>query len=135
MLNDTPSQSHSSKPAATGGSAPPFVTISRQIGIRFPSLPQLVAKALSATPSTNQPAWSAWDREIIAKAVAEHDLREQSIEYVEQSGYSWLDTFVSGLGGCPRRFWHCASTARHGATLGRTGACCAGRARRRVHDP
>lgn len=104
MLNVTPSKSQSSKPATTGGSAPPFVTISRQIGIRFPSLPQLVAKALSATPSTNQPAWSAWDREIIAKAVAEHDVPEQTIEYVEQSGYSWLDTFVSGLGGFPDEF-------------------------------
>jgi hypothetical protein len=64
----------------------------------------LVANALSATPSANQPAWSAWDREIIEKAVAEYDLPQQTIEYVEHSGYSWLDTFVSGLGGFPDDF-------------------------------
>jgi len=90
--------------ALTDNAAPSFVTISRQIGIQFPSLPELVADALSRTPSADQPAWSAWDREIIAKAVAEYDLPEQSIEYVEQSGYSWLDTFVSGLGGFPDDF-------------------------------
>lgn len=104
MLSVTSSESHSSKAESTGGSAPSFVTISRQIGIRFPSLPQLVADALNATPSAKQPAWSAWDREIIAKAVAESNLPEQTIEYVEQSGYSWLDTFVSGLGGFPDDF-------------------------------
>ena len=104
MPNVIPSNSHSSKPTAVGGSAPSFVTISRQIGIRFPSLPQLVAHALNATPSANQPDWSAWDRGIIAKAVAESNLPEQTIEYVEQSGYSWLDTFVSGLGGFPDDF-------------------------------
>lgn len=104
MLNVRPSQPHSSKPEVAGGSARSFVTISRQIGIRFPSLPPLVAEALSATASANQPAWSAWDREIIAKAVAEYGFPEQTIEYVEQSGYSWLDTFVSGLGGCPDDF-------------------------------
>jgi hypothetical protein len=104
MLNVPPSKSHSSKPAAAGGSAPSFVTISRQIGIRFPSLPQLVADALSATPSENQPAWSAWDREIIAKAVADYQLSEQRIKCVEQSGHSWLDNFISGLAGLPDDF-------------------------------
>ena len=104
MLNNTPSKSRSSRVESTGGSAPSFVTISRQICIRLPSLPQLVADALNATPPGNQPGWSAWDREIIAKAVAEYDLPEQTIEYVEQSGYSWLDTFVSGLGGFPDDF-------------------------------
>jgi hypothetical protein len=64
----------------------------------------LAADALSATPSANQSAWSAWDRGIIAKAVAEYELPEQTIEYVEQSGYSGLDTFVSGLGGLPDDF-------------------------------
>ena len=101
MLNVTLSQSHSSKPEAVGASARSFVTISRQIGIRFPSLPQLVAQALSATASANQPAWSAWDREIIAKAVAEYDLPEQTVEYVEQSGYSWLDTSSVDWEGSP----------------------------------
>src|ERR1051325_8619839 len=98
MRNVIPSKSHSSK-QATGSSAPSFVTISRQIGIRFPSLPQLIAGALSATPSADESAWSAWGHEIITKAVADYDLSEQTIDYVEQSGYSWLDTFVSGLGG------------------------------------
>ena len=104
MPDATPSKSNLSKPTAAGGSAASFVTISRQIGIQFPSLPELVADALSATPSANQSPWSVWDRGIIAKAVAEYELPEQTIEYVEQSGYSWLDTFVSGLGGVPDEF-------------------------------
>lgn len=80
----------------------PFVTISRQIGIGLSSLPQSVARAVTAQSTQSQ--WSAWDREVIAKVAAEYHLPVQTIDRVEQSGYSWLDMFVSGLGGMPDDF-------------------------------
>jgi hypothetical protein len=87
-------------------STPPhrFVTISRQIGVGLQSLPHSVATALSAQSSTDRPGWSAWDHELIEKVAVEYHLPMQTIERVEQSGYSWLDTFVSGLGGMPDEF-------------------------------
>jgi hypothetical protein len=82
----------------------PFVTISRQVGIGLPSLPQSLAEALGEQSSRDPPGWSVWDRELTEKVAADYHLPLQKIEQVEQSGYSWLDTFVSGLVGTPDDF-------------------------------
>ena len=79
----------------------PFLTIARQVGIGLPSLPASVASRLSTAPSAS---WTVWDKEIVAKAAAEYGIPVSTIERVEESGYSWLDMFISGLAGTPDDF-------------------------------
>lgn len=81
-----------------------FITIARQVGAGGWSLPQCLAEALNAQALPNQSGWTAWDRELIDKVAGDFDIPVQSVEKLEQSGYSWVDTFISGLGGIPEEF-------------------------------
>lgn len=81
-----------------------LITIARQVGAGGWSLPQRLVEALNALPGPERSGWSAWDRELADKVAADYHIPVQSVEKLEQSGYSWVDTFISGLGGMPEEF-------------------------------
>ncbi len=81
-----------------------FITIARQVGAGGWSLPQHLSEALNARPLPYQSGWSAWDRELIEKVATDYHLPLQSVEKLEQSGYSWFDNFLSSLGEGPEEF-------------------------------
>lgn len=81
-----------------------FITIARQVGAGGWSLPQRLAEALNAQALPDQSGWTAWDRELIEKVADDYHIPVQSVEKLERSGYSWVDTFISGLGGMPEEF-------------------------------
>lgn len=76
----------------------PFITIAQQIGAEIPALPQRLAEILTAR-STSAPAWSHWDRELIAKVSQDSRIPAELIESVETSGHSWLDDLLNGITG------------------------------------
>ena len=76
----------------------PFVTIAQQIGAEIPALPQRLAEVLSAHAGGG-PAWSHWDRELIAKVSQDNRIPAGVIESVETSGHSWLDDLLNGITG------------------------------------
>lgn len=80
---------------------PPFVTISQQVGVGLRSLPQQLVEALNAQSPSAQARWSAWDREVVEKVARDHSIPVQLIERIEEFGYSWIETFLSGFGGMP----------------------------------
>jgi hypothetical protein len=80
---------------------PPFITISQQVGVGLRSLPQRLTEALNAQAPSAQAPWCAWDREVIEKVARNYHIPVQLIERIEESGYSWIETFLSGFGGLP----------------------------------
>jgi len=86
------------------GTATRFITIAWQIGAGGWSLPQRLAEAMNVHSSNKEPVWTSWDRELIDKVAADYHLPVQSIQKLEQSGYTWTDSFISGLGGVPDEF-------------------------------
>ena len=53
----------------------------------------------SSARSTSGPAWSHWDRELIAKVSQDSRIPAELIESVETSGHSWLDDLLNGIAG------------------------------------
>lgn len=80
---------------------PPFVTISQQVGVGLRSLPERLVGALNAQSPSNQAGWTAWDRGVIEKVAKKYHIPVQLIESIEESGYSWIETFLSAFGGLP----------------------------------
>jgi hypothetical protein len=81
-----------------------FITIARQVGAGGWSLPRRLMEALNAQALPGRTGWTAWERELIEKVADDYHLPVQAVEKLEQSGYSWVDTFISGLGGMPEEF-------------------------------
>lgn len=81
-----------------------FITISRQLGAGDLDLPERLAEALNQQLPSGEHRWTTWDREVIEKAAADHDLPLETVPPLEDSGYSFMDTFFSGLGGTPEEF-------------------------------
>lgn len=99
-----------------------FITIARQVGAGGWSLPPRLTEAMSVHASPAESGWTAWDRELIDKVAADYHLPVQSVEKLEQSGYSWVDTFIAGLGDVPDEFailHRVADSVRALATSGR----------------
>lgn len=81
-----------------------FITLARQVGAGGWSLPQRLMEVMNIHTSPDEPGWTAWDRELIDKAAADYHIPVHSVEKLEQSGYSWVDTFINGLGDVPDEF-------------------------------
>ena len=44
-----------------------------------------------------QTPWSLWDRELVEKAVADHNVSKELVESLDEGGRSWVEEFLSGL--------------------------------------
>ncbi len=86
-------------PDETIGGAPPagpFLTISREFGSEDPTLyPLLIQKLNIALP--HQRAWLSYDRELVEKVAADHDLAAPLVATLDQESHSWLDDLRKGL--------------------------------------
>jgi cytidylate kinase len=70
------------------------VTVSRQPGAGGNTLSHRLAARLN---QENEQDWSAWDRELIDKVAAEHNLSKELIEMIPTRRHNWLDDMLQGL--------------------------------------
>jgi len=74
----------------------PFVTISRQAGAGGNTLAKRLVDRLNQIDPGPQP-WAVWDRELISKVSAEHQIPEALIESLEKGPQSWIERLCEGL--------------------------------------
>ncbi len=77
-----------SRIVADTGRSLAFITVSQQVGVGFTSLLQRLVHAINATSPAEEPGWSAWDHELIDRVATDYGIPVQTIERVEQFGYS-----------------------------------------------
>jgi hypothetical protein len=80
--------------------AEPFITIAQQEGAECIALPRRLAESLSKRAS-HAAIWSLWDRELTAKVSADCHVPVEFVESLDKSARSWIDVFLSGIGGQP----------------------------------
>lgn len=74
----------------------PFITISRQAGVGARSLAERLVDRLNENRRLDPP-WSCWDRELVEKVAAEHNVAAELVEALDESDRSWLREFLAGL--------------------------------------
>jgi cytidylate kinase len=82
------------------GSPPlPFVTISRQAGAGGRSLAEKLAQRLTQLDPAkgNEPAWAAWDHELIEKVAKDYGIDQAVVSAIELAKRPWLADLLSGL--------------------------------------
>jgi hypothetical protein len=93
----------SRKTASGSLPAKPFVTISRQAGAGGKSLGQHLVQRLNEGLAQGQQIWTCWDRELVEKVASDHHLSKELIDFVTETGRSWIDRlsadFVGTLAG------------------------------------
>src|SRR3954471_4839911 len=75
----------------------PFITISRQPGISHDSF----ARHLAGRLNDASPGWKVWDRELVEKVSADHNIAGELIEALGPNRQWWLGDFLSGLSSSP----------------------------------
>jgi hypothetical protein len=102
----------------------PFVTIAREAGAGGRSLSHALADALNQRDDTTR--WRAFDRELVEKVAADHQISETLVESLEKKTRSWLDELlVSGPESSFGVYRRVAATIRALAEVG--GAVIVGR--------
>ncbi|MAE67211.1 MAG: hypothetical protein CMJ18_23365 [Phycisphaeraceae bacterium] len=76
-------------PAVAASPPPVFVTIAREAGAGGRALAHQLADRLTAMEPMSAP-WRAFDRELVEKVAADHDLSTTLIETLEQTSQNWL---------------------------------------------
>lgn len=74
----------------------PFITISRQAGAGGRSLAYLLSERLNAINPADRP-WETFDRELVEKAAADHQISTELIDSLENTSHTWLAEFFDGL--------------------------------------
>ncbi|MCY2951886.1 MAG: cytidylate kinase-like family protein [Planctomycetota bacterium] len=104
----------------------PFVTISREPYAGAWSFAQQLVEALNTCDPGPRP-WTCWDRELVEKVAADHNLSKVLIEAIENERHSWLTDFLTSLSYTDgpevadesRVYQHVATTIRKLAASGR----------------
>lgn len=68
----------------------PFFTISQQAGAGGESLAHRLAERLNLAEASER-AWSAFDRELIERVAADHDIAAELVDLIGQGGRDWLE--------------------------------------------
>lgn len=71
-----------------------FLTISREPGAGGVPLAHRLAERLNAQAGGD---WSAWDQELVEKVSAEHHLKKDAVETIDERPHTWLDDLVSSF--------------------------------------
>jgi hypothetical protein len=88
---------HSWTRGAQEAAPPPpraFVTVSRQPGAGGISFSHRLAQSLNATGDND---WSAWDRELVEKVSAEHNISQELIDMIPDRQHSWFTALVDAI--------------------------------------
>jgi len=85
-----------STPAQAGGRPTPFVTISRQAGAGAPHLADRLADALNENDRSERP-WHVFDRELVEKVAADHQISQSLIDAMDESNHSWINDVLAGM--------------------------------------
>ena len=83
-------------PAESPRDAVPFVTISRQAGIGAPKLADRLAEALNENDNSERP-WHVFDRELVEKVAADHQISQSLIDAMTESDHSWINDMLAGM--------------------------------------
>jgi cytidylate kinase len=76
----------------------PFVTITREHGTDAWRLARELVDALNATlPASDEHLWTGWDRELVEKVAADHNLSKELIDSLEESDRSWLTDMLQAM--------------------------------------
>jgi cytidylate kinase len=75
----------------------PFVTISREPGAGAIGVGHQLVDALNAELGDDEQKWTCWDREIVEKVAADHNLSARLVEGLEEKDHSWIGNFLSAL--------------------------------------
>ena len=78
------------------GAVEPFVTIARQAGSGSLSLADALAERLNETDGGGRP-WQVFDRNLVEKVAADHNIAHQLIESLEDTGHTWLEEMFKSL--------------------------------------
>jgi cytidylate kinase len=88
------------KPVETSPTSPPpplpFITISREPYAGAWSFAQQLVETLNTCDPSPRP-WTCWDRELVEKVAADHNLSKELIEAIENERHSWLTDFFTSL--------------------------------------
>ncbi len=74
----------------------PFITISREPGAGAWQLTERLVERLNQVDPGPVP-WSGWDRELVEKVAADHNLSKELVESLGQRDQNWLSDFLAGL--------------------------------------
>jgi len=74
----------------------PFITISRQAWTGATTLSRRLVERLNQIDPAEMP-WTSWDRELVEKVAADHQISQRLIESLGTSNRSWLTDFLSGF--------------------------------------
>jgi cytidylate kinase len=75
----------------------PFVTISREPGAGALGVGHKLVEILNAELGDDEQKWTCWDREIVEKVAADHNLSARLVEGLEEKDHSWIGSFLSSL--------------------------------------
>lgn len=88
---------HDALNAQDGRAGARFVTISNPAGADARTLATELTIALNAHRRRNTEPWCAWDQELVDRVAAEHQIRSDFIEALENADRSWFGELLSGL--------------------------------------
>src|SRR5690348_3164800 len=74
----------------------PFITISRQTGVGASELAEQLTRRLTELDPEKRP-WTTWDKELVERVAADHQLSKELVDALGQPGHSWLSEFMSSL--------------------------------------
>ena len=74
----------------------PFVTIARDAGCGARGLAGQLAERLNASAPEGE-KWEPYDRELVEKIAADHDLSEAMVESMEDRDHNWLRSMLDGM--------------------------------------
>lgn len=87
---------HEGRRAGPAEGPPPFITISRQTGVNASELAAQLAHRLTELDPEKR-AWATWDKELVERVAADHQLSKELVDALGQPGHSWLSEFMSTL--------------------------------------
>src|SRR5690554_5620412 len=74
----------------------PFITISREVGAGAHELAHRLVEHLNEVDPGEVP-WTAWDRELVEKVAADHNISQELIESLGTREYNWLTDLIEGF--------------------------------------
>ncbi|MBU3666011.1 MAG: cytidylate kinase-like family protein [Chthoniobacterales bacterium] len=115
--------SQKDRPSVSGGSHPPFVTISRQAGAGAETIAQLLAEKLDARGAKDAQPWTVFDKNLIAKVLEDQDLPQAIAAHVSEDKDTTVKALVGELLGLHPSMWtifhHTSDTVLKLARIGR----------------
>lgn len=79
------------------GTAPPFVTISREAGAGARGIGEALARLLTQRDPARP--WKCYDRELVEQVAADHRIDQSIVEALEESSHSWVKELFGSLAG------------------------------------